>query len=391
MIRKIATSLLGLAVASSLATGSAAADEELKIGLVATLSGPGAALGEMMRDGFLLGLSQRDNKLGGRAVEVIIIDDELKPEVAATRVRRLLENEEVDFIVGPTFTNVVMAVAGQVTANDTIMFSPNSGPTAYAGADCSPNFFVTALENSTPAIMVGDWAEAQGYKRAYIITANYQAGKDAVSGFREGFAGSVEEDFVPLGHMDFQANLAKISSHQPDVIYAFLPGGIGVSFIKQFRQSGLADRVPFISTFTVDETSLPAQGDDAVGLMGLSVWAPNLDNPANKAFVGAFEETYGYVPSAVAMQAYDVAQIIDAALITTEGDTSDLEALRAAIRNADFESPRGSFRFNNNGFPIESFYVVKAAKRADGRYQTELHDVVATDVPDVLAVDCPLP
>lgn len=391
MIRKIATSLLGFAVAAGVTVGTAAAADKIKIGVPATLSGPGAALGEMMRDGFLLGLAQYDNKLGGREVEVIIVDDELKPEVAATRVRRLLENDEVDFIVGPTFTNVVIAVAGQVVANDTIMFSPNSGATMYAGAECNPNLFVTAPENTLPAVMVGDWVEAQGYKRAYVITANYQAGKDAVAGFREGFSGEVEEDFVPLGHMDFQANLAKIASFEPDVIYAFLPGGIGVSYIKQFRQSGLADRVPFISTFTVDETSLPAQGDDALGLMGVSVWASDLDNDANRHFVKAFEEAYGYMPSALAMQAYDVAQVLNAALTETGGDTSDLEALRKAIKAAKIDSPRGEFHFNNNGFPVSNFYVVKASKREDGRYLTMFHDVIAEAVPDVHAANCPLP
>ena len=158
------------------------------------------------------------------------------------------------------------------------------------------------MRNSQIHAISGKVAQDRGYKRAFLIAPNYQAGRDAFAGFKSAFKGEiVEEDFVPLTQVDFQADLAKIAAAKPDVIYAFMPGGLGVNLVKQFRQSGLADGTPFLSAFTVDESTLPAQQDAAVGLYGGMDWAPNTDTPANAAFVKAFMAAYHYVPASYAM------------------------------------------------------------------------------------------
>ena len=361
----------------------------ITVGVLVTLSGPGSVLGQHARDGFELALKQRHGRLGGRDVNLVVVDDELKPDVAAARARRLIEQDKADFVVGPIFSNVLASIFRPVTGANTILISPNAGASTFAGKACSPNFFVTSYENNQVHEVLGQYAQQKGYKRAFLIVPNYQAGRDSVAGFKSHFKGEVvDEDFVPLNQLDFQADLARIAALKPDVVFAFMPGGLGVNLVKQFRQSGLADTIPFLSAFTVDESTLPAQREAAVGMYGGMTWAPNMDNPANKAFVAAFEAAYKYVPGSYAMQGYDAAQLIDSALTQTGGNTQDKDKLRAAMRTAPITSPRGPFRLNTNGYPIQDFYLVQVAKRPDGQFQTEIRERIFHDYADNFAKEC---
>ena len=236
---------------------------------------------------------------------------------------------------------------------------------------------------------MGKYAQDTGIKKVFLIAPNYQAGKDELAGFKNDFKGEVvDEVYVPLGQLDYSAELSKIAAAKPDALFAFLPGGMGVNFVKQFRQAGLADKLKFLSAFTVDESTLPAQQDAALGFFGGANWAPNLDNPQNKEFVAAYEKEYNAVPGSYAFQAYDAALLIDSALKATGGKTDNKEALRAALQKADFKSLRGGFKFNTNHYPIQDFYVVKVAKRGDGKFQTEIVQKVFTNYADRYAKDC---
>ena len=372
-----------------LATPFAAADEKLKVGLVVTLSGPSAVLGQQARDGFMLAVKDQGGKLGGREVEVIVVDDELKPDVAVNKAKALVERDRVDFVVGPIFSNILQAIHKPVTEAGAILISPNAGTSTFAGKGCHPDFFVTSYQNDQVHEVLGKVAQDRGYKRVYLLAPNYQAGKDAIVGFKRHYKGEVvEESYVPLNNLDFQSELAKIAATQPDAIFTFMPGGMGVNLVRQFRQAGLADRIPFLSAFTVDESTLPAQQDAAVGLLGAMTWAPNMDNPQSKSFVAEYEKAYNSVPGSYAMQAYDAANLIDSALKATGGKTDDKNALRAALKKADFKSLRGDFKFGVNNFPIQDFYLVKAAKRPDGKFQTEIVEKVFDDYTDTYAKDC---
>ena len=228
-------------------------------------------------------------------------------------------------------------------------------------------------------------------KKVIIIVPNYQAGKDAAAGFKHKFSGEVlDEMYVPLGQLDYSAELSRIAAASPDAIFAFIPGGMGVNFVKQFRQAGLADKIPFLSAFTVDESTLPAQQDAALGMFAGSDWAPNLDNPQNNAFVDAYVKEYNAIPATYAFQAYDAAILIDSALRATNGNLTDTDALRAALKKADFKSLRGAFTFNNNHYPDPGLLPHKGGKRSDGRYQTEIVKKVFTNYGDSYAKDCPM-
>ena len=363
---------------------------KLTVGMLVTLSGPGAVLGQQARDGFALALKQRGGKLGGREVNLIVVDDELKPDVAVARAKRLVEQDHAEFVVGPIFSNILGAIMKPVTES-AVLVSPNAGSSLFAGKGCVQNFFVASYENNQVHQVSGQVAQERGYKRAFLLAPNYQAGKDAIAGFKSKFKGEIlDEDYVPLTQLDFQADLARIAAAKPDVIYAFMPGGLGVALVKQFRQSGLADTIPFMSAFTVDESTLPAQGAAAVGLYGGADWAPNMDNAANKAFEPAFEAEYKYVPATYALQAFDAAQLIDAALKTTDGVTTDKVKLRAAFLGAEIQSPRGPFKLNTNGFPIQDFWLTQVVQRADGKFWTETRQRVFHDYVDGFVQDCPL-
>ena len=377
------------AVLLALTAGVATAQEKIKIGVIVTTSGPPAALGAQVRDGLALAVRDLGGKMGGREVEIVNVDDELKPDVAVNKVKGLLEREKVDFVVGPIFSNILQAIHKPVTENKTFLISPNAGPSSYAGKDCNPFFYVTSYQNDQVHQILGKVAQDRGYKRMYLMVPNYQAGRDSVAGFKLDFKGEiVEESYLPLNSIDFQPELTKINAQKPDAVFTFMPGGLGVNLVKQYRQAGLADRIPVLSAFTVDESTLPAQQDAAVGMFGGANWAPNLDNPQSKKFVAAYEAAYNNVPGTYAMQAYDAAMLIDSAVKAVKGDISNKEAVSAALRKADFTSLRGSFKFNTNGYPIQNFYLTKVAKRRDGKFQTEIVEKVFSDYGDSYAKDC---
>jgi branched-chain amino acid transport system substrate-binding protein len=378
-----------LAVLSCAAADSAAGQEKIKIGVIVTLSGPAAVLGQQARDGFALATKDLGGKMGGKDIEVVVVDDELKPDAAVTKVKGLLERDKVDFVVGPIFSNILQAIHRPVVDNKTFLISPNAGPSSYAGKECSPFFYVTSYQNDQVHEILGKVAQDRGYKRVYLLVPNYQAGRDSVAGFKLDYKGEVtEESYMPLGTLDFQPELTKIASQKPDAVFTFMPGGMGVNLVKQYRQAGLADSIPVLSAFTVDESTLPAQQDAALGMFGGADWAPDLDNPQNKKFVSAYEAAYNAVPGTYAMQGYDTALLIDSAVRAVKGDLSKKEAVAAALKKADFTSLRGSFKFNSNGYPIQDFYLTKVAKRPDGKFQTEIVQKVFENYGDRYAKDC---
>jgi len=387
-MRKLATIIAG-ACACLMVCASAHAQDKLRIGIITTLSGPPAVIGQQMRDGFKLAVQHLGGKLGGRETEILVQDDELKPDLAVSKVKAFVERDKVEFVVGPVFSNILQAIMKPATEGGAILISPNAGSSNFAGKDCNPNFFVTSYQNDQIHEVLGRYAQDAGMKKAFIMAPNYQAGKDALVGFKRDFKGEIaDEVYVPLGQLDYSAELTKIAAAKPDAIFVFLPGGMGVNFVKQFRQAGLADRVTFLSAFTVDEATLPAQQDAAIGFFGGANWAPNLDNAQNKKFVSEFEKEFGAVPGTYAFQAYDAAQLIDSALRQTKGSSSDKQALRTALMKAEFQSLRGNFKFNVNHYPIQDLYLVKVAKRPDGKFQTEIVKKIFENNADPYAKDC---
>jgi branched-chain amino acid transport system substrate-binding protein len=377
-----AVALMGIA-------SSAQAQEKLKIGIVTTLSGPAAVLGQQLRNGFQLAVKDKGGKLGGREVELFVQDDELKPDVAVSKAKALIDRDKVDFVVGPIFSNILVAIMKPVTESGAFLISPNAGTSNFAGKDCNANFFVTSYQNDQNHEVMGKYAQDAGMKKVFIMAPNYPAGKDSLAGFKRYFKGEIaDEVYVPLNQLDYSAELSKISASGAEAVFVFLPGGMGVNFVKQFRQAGLADKMKFLSAFTVDESTLPAQKEAALGFFGGANWAPDLNNAQNKKFVAGYEKEYGgAIPATYAFQAYDAALLIDGALKATKGNSTDKNALRAALAKAPFTSLRGAFKFNTNHYPIQDFYQVKVVKVGD-KFATSIDKKVFTNYSDPHAKDC---
>jgi branched-chain amino acid transport system substrate-binding protein len=379
------------AAACIVAVNSAAAQDKIRIGLIYTLTGPASVLGQQSKNAFELAVKNLGGKMGGKDVELFVADDGLKPDVAIQKVSELIDRDKVDFVVGPIFSNVLQAIHKPVMDAGKILISTNAGASSFAGSACNANFFVTSYQNDQIYETLGKVASDKGYKTIYAMVPNYQAGKDALAGFKRTYKGKiVEESLVPLNNLDFQPELSKLGSMKPDALFTFMPGGLGINLIKQFNQAGLQGKIPILSAFTADEATLPALKGAADGIFGALTWAPGMNNPQNKKFVAEYEAAYHAIPASYAMQAYDAAMLIDSAVRSLKGNVTDTKAVSAALKKADFKSLRGPFKFNTNGYPIEDFYLTKVAKRADGNFQTEIVEKVLSGNADEYAKDCKL-
>jgi len=373
-----------------LSATSGMAAENVKIGYIATMSGPGASLGTDILDGFKLGMKHCGDKLGGLPVDLIVGDDQLKPDVGVQVASRMIEKDKVDFVTGIVFSNVMMAVAKSITDAGIFLVSANAGPSPLAGAGCLPNLFTVSWQNDQTHEAMGKYLQDKGIKRLYLMAPNYQAGKDGLAGVKRYFKGEiVAEVYTEINKPDYAPELAQLRAAKPDAVFVFYPGGMGINFVKQYAQAGLKEEIPLYTTaFTLDQSVLEAMGDAALGLLNSSFWSPDLDNPVNKKFVADFKTAYNRLPSLFAAQGYDAALLIDSAVRQVGGDLKDKDKLRAAFRKADFKSVRGSFRFNNNHFPIQNFYIRQVVRDENNVLTNKLVGVAFESHPDAYHDQC---
>jgi branched-chain amino acid transport system substrate-binding protein len=383
----ILAAVVGLAALDS----SRAQQGPIKIGFMAELSGPQAVLGQDQYDAFMLVVEQNGAKLGGVPVSVLREDTQLKPDVAAQIAQKLIQKENVSIITGITFSNIMLAVHKPITEKEVFLIGSNAGPEQIAGAQCSPYQFIVSWQTGDQAEAVGKYAADKGYKRMFALAPNYQAGKDLVAGFKRDYREPlVDEIYVPLNQMDFSAELAQISAARPDAVYVFLPGALGINFLRQYQQAGLLGTIPVLSTATADGTTLPALKESALGVIAGSNWGPDFDNPVSRKFVDDFEKKYNRIPSQFAAQSYDAALLLDASLRKVKGNVADKKALMAALKAAEFKSVRGHFKFNNNHFPIQDMHVFEVAKDASGRVSLRTLATPLKDHQDAYHAQCPL-
>jgi branched-chain amino acid transport system substrate-binding protein len=349
------------------------AQADVKVGFLATLSGPSADVGRDQLDGFNLALERLSGKLGGVPATVIKEDDQQKPEVALSALAKLLERDKVDVVTGLTFANVLMALQSKIASTDVPFVGSVAGPSAAAGAQCKPNLFVTSWQSDVPAEAVGKYLSDKGFKRISTLTPNFVGGKDKVTGLKRFYKGEiVDEVYTPLNQLDFSAELTQLSASRPDAVYAFYPGGLGVTFVRQYQQAGLLGKIPLYTSNTIEGTSLDAMGSAAVGAIVGDTWSPGHPADESRRFVEAFQTKYGRLPSAYAAFSYDAAMAIDAAVRATNGNAADRKALTKAIASASFKSVRGPFRFGPNNFPVQDYHVFQVAKDAAGKLQFKL-------------------
>ena len=383
------TALAAALLLPPLLTGSAHAADKIKVGFVSTLSGPGAGLGVDIRDGFNLAMKQLGGKLGNLPAEVIIADDQQNPDVAKQAADKFLKKDKVDFMTGIVFSNIMLAVGPTVFENKTFYISANAGPSQYAGEQCSPYFFNVAWQNDNLHEAVGKVVQDKGFKDVLIVTPNYPGGKDAVSGFKRFYKGKTEEIYTKLGQLDYAAELAQIRAAKPDALFFFLPGGMGINFVKQFVSAGLSrDTQLFAPGFSADEDVIKAVGAPMMGMFNSSHWAHDMDNAENKRFVAEFQKEYSRLPSLYASQGYDAAPMMDAAARDVKGKVEDKAALQKALEAKRFKSVRGDFKFNSNHYPVQNYYLRAIGKDAQGRVTNKTMGTIFTNHADAYVSQC---
>jgi len=395
MKKALLAAAFGAAMIAAPGMGAAQSDP-IKIGFVTTLTTPAAVIGNDMKNGFDLALEHIGGEMAGRKVEAIYEDDGFKPELGKQAADKLVTQDKVDFVTGYIWSNVLLASAKSVLDTETFLISANAGPSQLAGKGCDKNFFSVSWQNDQTPMALGEALNADGVKSVYIMAPNYAAGKDMVTGVERTFKGEIKgKDLTKWGadaQLDFSAELAKAKASGAEAIWVFYPGKAGRAFIQQYTPAGLADSMKLYHVFTVDSLSLPRLKEAGLtGVLGSRAtqhWSPDMDNEANKKFVGDFLAKHGSYPSFYAQQAYDAVMLIKSAVEAVGGDLSDKDAVRAALKKADFVSTRGNFKFGDNHFPIQNFYLRETVEDSEGRWTTKIVSTIYTDHQDSHAAEC---
>ena len=388
--------VLALAAAAALLASPSLGADKVKIGFVTTLTTPAGVIGRDMVDAVNLAVQDIGGMMGGLEVELIVEDDGFKPETGKQKTDKLVKQDDVHFVTGFIWSHVLLASRKSALDGGKFLISSNAGPSQIAGKLCHENFFSTSWQNDQTPMAMGEVLNQQGVKSIYVMAPNYAAGKNMVAGVERTFKGEVlGKDMTKWGkdaQLDFSAELAKAKAVQPDAIFVFYPGKAGGAFIKQYQQAGLQGDIALYSVFTVDSIALPKlQAGGMTGVLGslnTQFWGPDLDTPQNKQFVAGFKKAYGRYPSFYAAQSYDTIFLIKSAVEAVGGNLDDMDGMRAAMAKADFPSVRGPFRYGNNHFPIQNFYLRKVVEDADGVWTTTVVDTVLKDHQDSYAGEC---
>ena len=384
-----------VAAAAALALGAGPAmgqGKSVKIGFVSTFSGPTAVIGNDMRNSFELALDHLGRKMGGLPVEVIYEDDAQKPEIGRQKSEKLVQSDKVDFVVGYIWSNVLLASLKPVLDSGTFLISSNAGPSQIAGELCSPSFFSTSWNNDQTPQAMGEYMNQKGVKTLYLIGPNYAAGKDMLAGVASTFKGKViGEDLTKWpDQLDFSAELTKVKNAKPDAVFVFYPGASGVQFLTQYAQSGLKGQIPLYTAFTIDAITLKLQKDLALGVPGAQHWVNDLPNEANKKYVADFRKKFGNYPTFYGAQSYDAANFINSAVVAVKGDLANKDGMRAEMRKANYASVRGPYKYGNNHFPIQNFYLQDVVKDTEGNLTLKTVATIVKDSQDKHHQKCPM-
>jgi branched-chain amino acid transport system substrate-binding protein len=391
MVKKfvVATAMV-IMVAMLAAMPAPAQQKTVKIGFVSTFSGPTAVIGNDMRNSFELGLDHIGRKMGGLPVEVIYENDEQRPDVGRQKTEKLIQSDRVNFVVGYIWSNVLLASLKPVIDSQTFLISANAGPSQIAGELCSPFYFSTSWQNDQTPQAMGLYMNKKGVKSVYLIGPNYAAGKDMLTGVRSTFKGKVVgEDLTQWpGQLDFSTELSRVRAAKPDAVFVFYPGAAGVQFLNQYAQSGLRGQIPLYTAFTIDSITLPLQKDLALGVPGAQHWVNDLPNEANKKFVADFRKKHKATPSFYGAQAYDAVNLVNSAVVAVKGNLANKDGMRNEMRKANYASVRGPYRYGNNHFPIQNFYLQDVVKDADGTLTLKTVETIVENSQDQFHGKC---
>jgi branched-chain amino acid transport system substrate-binding protein len=295
-------------------------------------------------------------------------------------------------VIGYIWSNVLLASLKPVVDSQTFLISSNAGPHQIAGEQCSPFFFSTSWQNDQTPQAMGVYMTQKAVKSAFLIGPNYAAGRDMLTGVRSTFKGQIvgEELTKWPDQLDFSTELSKVRAARPESVFVFYPGAAGVQFLTQYAQSGLKGQIPLYTAFTIDAITLPLQKDLALGVPGAQQWVNDLPNDANKKYVADFKAKHKTYPSFYGSQSYDAANFVNSAVVAVNGDLSKKDAMRAEMRKANYASVRGPYKYGNNHFPIQNFYLQEVVKDPEGIFTLKTVTTIVKDSQDNFHTKCPM-
>lgn len=355
-------SIAAVTAAALLAATSANA-QELRVGFINTLSGGAAILGKAQLNGWMLGLEhegwkKNGDKFGGVPMKLFVGDDQRKPDVGLRVANKMMKSDKVHVVAGIIWSNILMAVQRPVVRAGRVLMSTNAGASPMAGRRCSPYFVSASFQNDEAAEAMGQLMSKEGLKKVFLLAPNYQAGKDMLTGFRSTYKGGkvAGQVLFKLGQRDYQAEISKIRASGADSAFGFIPGGMGIAFMKQWAASGIGKKVKLYTNYVVDYTTLPPIGKAAIGTFHTLHWGPNMKNARNDEFVKGYLAKHKKMPSMFTVQAYDGARLLADGVRRVKGDLSNLKALSGAMRKGGMNSVRGLLKYNVNGFLIQPWF-----------------------------------
>lgn len=337
------------------------AQDKVKVGFLLPYSGTYAALGVAIENGFRLYVDENGGKLVGRKVEYFRVDDESNPAKAVQNTIRLVQRDNVDLLVGSVHSGVALGATKVAKDNDVTLIVPNAGVGAITGALCAPNIFRSSYTAWQTGYSMGVVAARQGKKDAVTVTWKYAAGDEQVHAFRQGFeegGGKVIRDLtLPFPNVEFQPLLTELAAVKPDAVFAFFAGAGAVKFVHDFAAASLNKSITLYGPGFLTDGTLEAQGSSAEGLQTTLHYGDGLNTPRDNAFRLAYAKAFRMQPDVYAVQGYDTAQMFEMGLKAVKGDVRQKDALRAAMRAALIDSPRGTFSLSKAGNPVQDFYL----------------------------------
>jgi branched-chain amino acid transport system substrate-binding protein len=321
-----------------------------------------------MEQGIELFLKERNNTIAGRKVELIIADTGGNPAGAKTKTQELVERNRVHVIIGPLAAFEAIAIDDYIKQAQIPTVSCSAAAEDLTQRKANPWFVRTSASSGQPNHPVGDYAaKVLGYKRVAIIADDFAYGHETAAGFQRVFEDNggkvVQKLWPPLNVADYGSYIGQLKTNV-DAVYAGFAGANGLRFLKQYREYGM--KMPVLgSATTTDEGILKQMGDEALGVITGGFYAAGIDTPENHRFVGVVNKEYGADPGYYTVGAYSAGLLVEIAVKAVGGKVENKDAFMKALRNpGTVKDPRGDWRLDSYGNPVQTMYVRKVERKA---------------------------
>lgn len=373
---KSTTSAMVLTGLGALPQRSFAQGAPIKVGLMAPLTGVVASGGREMVEGTQFYFDSIGNEIAGRKVELIVEDDASNPDTALQKARRLVEQANVDFLIGNLLANTGLAVANYVKSNGTPYFIPIIAADDLTQRQRIKNVVrVAGYSASAFTHPLGDWALKQGYKRIATVSQDYTFGHEQCGGlaqvFTEGGGEIVQQFWHPLNTADFSPYLGQLANMKIDAVFAMETGADATRFIQQFASFGLKGKIPVLGAMNAtDQSVIRTLGDECEGIVSPAHFAEGSTVPVTKKFVDDYTAKYQKIPSLYGFSMFSGAMWVSEAIKSMGGKIASKDALVDTVLKTDLTgSPLGTtVKLDAYGNPIYDVYIRKVMKRPDGKF-----------------------